>query len=151
PDSCPPHCRKVFGNFGGQISYKNDESNRQMKKPIRFLFTLLCAAIASFLIVLALLPPAHASKSPPGGCDSPGFRDPDTVPKKTVNIKNNSGVPIYVVLEAAIQIINGEDRWLQAEFQDPKGTYASLNLYRAYVNPPNGAPPSPPNGIPAGG
>ena len=122
-----------------------------MKTPIRFLFTLLCAAIASFLILLALFSPVHALSSPPGGCDSPGFRDPDTVPKKTVNIKNNSGVPIYVVLEAAKQIINGEDRWLQAEFQPTKGTYASTYLYRAYVNPPNGPPPNPPNGIPAGG
>jgi len=61
-----PDCRKAFGNFSGQISYKDDESNSQMKTPIRFLFTLLCAAIASFLLVLALLPPAHASSSPPG-------------------------------------------------------------------------------------
>jgi hypothetical protein len=36
-----------------------------MKTPIRFLFTLLCAAIASFLIVLALLPPGNVASGAP--------------------------------------------------------------------------------------
>jgi hypothetical protein len=38
----------------------------QMKTPIGFLCSLLCAAIASFLIVLALLPPVDASSGPLG-------------------------------------------------------------------------------------
>ena len=35
-----------------------------MKTPIRFLITLLCAAIASLLIGLALFTPAHAASTP---------------------------------------------------------------------------------------
>jgi hypothetical protein len=31
PRFLPPNCRKVLGNLDGQISYKNDESNKQMK------------------------------------------------------------------------------------------------------------------------
>jgi hypothetical protein len=38
----------------------------QMKMPFAFLGTLLCPAIASFLIVLGLLPPVDASSGPLG-------------------------------------------------------------------------------------
>ena len=47
PRFLPPNCRKVLGNLDGQISYKNDESNKQMKTRILSLITLLCAAMAS--------------------------------------------------------------------------------------------------------
>src|SRR5262245_12244177 len=94
-------------------------------------FLVLAAAV---LTAASLLSPF--ARAQVEGCDSPS---PRKVQDKTVNIKNNSGVPIYVVLEAAKQIIPDEknrphDRWLQAEFNDLKGTYASTYLYRAYVN-----------------
>ena len=54
PPDLAPNCRKVFGNFDGQISCNNDESNKPMKTPIRFLFMVLCAAIVS-------LPSVHAA------------------------------------------------------------------------------------------
>jgi len=57
-----PNCRKVFGNFDGQISYKNNQSNKPVKTPIRIFITLLLAAMASYLIGLALLTPANAAK-----------------------------------------------------------------------------------------
>ena len=98
-------------------------------------FLVLAAAV---LTAASLLSPF--ARAQVEGCDSPS---PRTVPVKIVKIKNNSGVPIYVVLETAKQDILDEnkrphDRWLQAEFQPTKGTYASTYLYRAYVNPQNG-------------
>ena len=102
-------------------------------------FLVLAAAV---LAAAALLAPFARAAANIEGCDSPS---PRTVPVKIVNIKNNSGVPIYVVLETAKQDLLDEnerqhDRWLQAEFQPTKGTYASTYLYRAYVNPQNGIP-----------
>ena len=95
---------------------------------------------AAFLTAASLLSPFARAQG--GGCDSPS---PRTVQVKTVKIKNNSGVPIYVVLETPKQDLLDEnnrahDRWLQAEFQPTPGTYASTYLYRAYVNPQNGIP-----------
>ena len=100
-------------------------------------FLVLAAAV---LTAASLLAPFARAAARIEGCDSPS---PRMVPDKIVNITNNSDHPIYVVLEAAKQIIQDEnnrphDRWLQAEFQDLKGTYASTYLYRAYVNHENG-------------
>jgi hypothetical protein len=100
-------------------------------------FLVLAAAV---LTAASLLPPF--ARAQVEDCVSPS---PRTVPVKIVKIKNNSGVPIYVVLETAKQDLLDEnkrqhDRWLQAEFQPTKGTYASTYLYRAYVNPQNGIP-----------
>ena len=100
-------------------------------------FLVLAAAV---LTAASLLSPF--ARAQVEGCDSPS---PRKVQAKIVNIKNNSGVPIYVVLETPKQDILDEnnrphDRWLQAEFQPTKGTYASTYLYRAYVNPQNGIP-----------
>ena len=110
-------------------------------------FLVLAAAVLTAASLLApstsaAADPTYLMSTGPGGCDSPG---PRTVPVKIVNIKNNSGVPIYVVLETAKQDLldeNGRqhDRWLQAQFLPTKGTYASTYLYRAYVNPQNGIP-----------
>lgn len=102
-------------------------------------FLVLAAAV---LTAASLLSPSTGAAADQGGCDSPG---PRTVPVKIVNIKNNSDDKIYVVLETAKQDLLDEnnrqhDRWLQAEFQPTKGTYASTYLYRAYVNPQNGIP-----------
>jgi hypothetical protein len=96
-------------------------------------FLVLAAAV---LTAASLLSPFARAQG--GGCDSPS---PRTVPEKIVKIKNNSGVPIYVVLETAKQDILDEnkrphDRWLQAEFQPTKGTYASTYLYRAVRESP---------------
>jgi hypothetical protein len=109
--------------------------------------SILRVGASAFLVLAAAVLTAASLLSPFAraqveGCDSPG---PRKVQDKTVNIKNNSGVPIYVVLETAKQDIRDEknrphDRWLQAEFQPTKGTYASTYLYRAYVNPENGIP-----------
>src|SRR5215475_2312074 len=98
-------------------------------------FLVLAAAV---LIAASLLSPFARAQG--GDCVSPS---PRTVPEKIVKIKNNSEVPIYVVLETAKQDLLDEnkrphDRWLQAAFQPTKGTYASTYLYRAYVNPQNG-------------
>src|SRR4029077_4441229 len=112
-----------------------------MKTPIRFLFTLLCAAIASFLIVLALLPPAHASSSPPGNVAA------QTVPTMTIVIYNNSERhSIYPVLSTGAHL---HDKWLQAAFKIPKSQladnpYPTPDTFRLYFNP-TGA------GIPPGG
>jgi len=48
-----PMLGKFCENFGQQISEKNTERNKQMKTPIRFLFTLLCAATLSVQTVHA--------------------------------------------------------------------------------------------------
>jgi hypothetical protein len=111
-----------------------------MKTPIRFLFTLLCAAIASFLLVLALLPPAHASTSPPGNVAA------QTVPTMTIVIINNSkNYSIYPVLSTGAH--GSEDKWLQAEFKIPKSQlganlYRSTSTFRLYINPKGaGIPP----------
>jgi hypothetical protein len=112
-----------------------------MKTPIRFVFTLLCAAIACFLIVLALLPPAHASSSPPGNVAA------QTVPTMTIVIYNNSKThSIYPVLSTGAHIL---DKWLQAAFKIPKSQladnpYPTPDTFRLYFNP-TGA------GIPPGG
>lgn len=104
-------------------------------------FLVLAAAV---LTAASLLSPSTGAAADPTYLmpAAPSLR---TVPVKTLNIKNNSGKPIYVVLEAAKQDIkddNGRphDRWLQAEFNDEIGTYASNYIYRAYVNPHNGIP-----------
>src|ERR1051325_3770839 len=98
---------------------------------------------AAGLIAASLLSPST------GAAADPTYLMPTApslmVPVKIVNIKNNSGKPIYVVLEAAKKDIkedNGHphDRWLQAEFKGTPGTYASNYIYRAYVNPQNGIP-----------
>ena len=113
-----------------------------MKTPIRFLFTLLCAAIASFLIVLALLPPAHAASSPPGDLAA------QTVPTMTIVIYNNSkNHSIYPVLSTGRH--DAVDTWLQAAFKIPKSQladnpYPIRHAFRLYFNP-KGA------GIPPGG
>ena len=64
-------------------------------------FLVLAAAV---LTAASLLSPF--ARAQVEGCDSPS---PRKVQDKTVNIKNNSGVPIYVVLEAAKQIIPDEN------------------------------------------
>jgi hypothetical protein len=112
-------------------------------------FLVLAAAVLTAASLLApstgaAADPTYLMPTGPGGCDSPS---PRKVPVKIVNIKNNSGVPIYVVLETAKQDLLDQnnrqhDRWLQAEFQPTKGTYASTYLYRAYVNPQNGIRPN---------
>ena len=113
-----------------------------MKTPIRFFFTLLCAAIASFLIVLALLPPAHASSSPQGNVAA------QTVPTMTIVIYNNSKThSIYPVLSTGGH--SPVDEWLQAAFKIPNSQhgdnpYPSPDTFRLYFNP-TGA------GIPPGG
>jgi hypothetical protein len=113
-----------------------------VKTPIRFLFALICAAIASFLIVLALLPPAHASSSPPGNVAA------QTVPTMTIVIYNNSkNHSIYPVLSTGGH--SPVDLWLQAAFKIPKSQlannpYPSPDTFRLYFNP-TGA------GIPPGG
>ena len=104
-------------------------------------FLVLAAAV---LTAASLLSPSTGAAADPTYL-MPAASSLRTVPVKTVNIKNNSGKPIYVVLEAAKQDIkddNGRphDRWLQAEFNDEIGTYASNYIYRAYVNPHNGIP-----------
>jgi hypothetical protein len=107
--------------------------------------SILRVGCSAFLVLAAAVLTAASLLSPfaraqVAGCDSPS---PRKVQDKRVNIKNNSGVPIYVVLETAKQDLLDEnkrahDRWLQAAFQPTKGTYASTYLYRAYVNPQNG-------------
>ena len=111
-----------------------------MKTPIRFLFALICAAIASFLIVLALLPPAHASSSPPGNVAA------QTVPTMTIVIYNNSkNHSIYPVLSTGGH--SPVDLWLQAAFKIPKSQlannpYPSPDTFRLYFNPTGaGIPP----------
>jgi hypothetical protein len=98
-------------------------------------FLVLAAAVLTAASLLAPFARAQVES-----CDKPSS---GTVPVKIVNIKNNSGVPIYVVLETAKQDLLDQnnrqhDRWLQAEFNDLVGTYASTYIYRAYVNPQNG-------------
>src|SRR5262245_38316385 len=102
--------------------------------------------VMTFLVVLV---PYFAEAGKGSGpqdalCVSPASK---AIPSKTVNIRNNTKNPIWVVLESAKQDLFDDhkpprphDRWLQAEFGSTDGTYASLYLYRAYVNPIGGIP-----------
>src|SRR5262245_760285 len=112
-----------------------------MAKDIANKFVLL-AMVLTFLVGL-VTHDAEAAKDPPP-CNSPKT---EASPFKTVSIRNNTDNPIWVVLETAKQDLLDEskprrrhDRWLQAEFKPTPGTYASLYLYRTYVNPTAGIP-----------
>src|SRR5881396_1817381 len=98
--------------------------NEKMKTPLLKSNLLIKPSIvrvgaSAFLVLAAAVLTAASLLSPFAraqveGCDSPS--EPRKVPDKTINIKNNSGVPIYVVLETAKQIIPDEnnrphDRW----------------------------------------
>ena len=89
---------------------------------------------------LAVLLSCYGATAHAQNCVAPG---PHTVPVKIVNIYNNTGRPIWAVLETAKQDLLDDrkrphDRWLQAEFNPTPGTYASTYLYRVYVNPKDG-------------
>src|SRR5262245_27938036 len=99
------------------------------------------AVVASLALLLA----SGAGAARAEECVSPSPRE---VPVKTINIYNNSTIPIYAVLETAKQIQpdpenqnRPHDRWLQAEFKPTPGTYTSTYIYRSYVNPKNGILP----------
>ena len=112
-----------------------------MPKPPRL--TTPVATLVLALIALAALGSSPAGAAPPETCVSPGPRD---APVKVLNLYNNSSIPMWVVLESAKQnLLDSEglpyDRWLQAEFNPTPGRYASMYLYRAYVNPQTGILP----------
>jgi hypothetical protein len=91
-------------------------------------------------IALAALVACYGGAAQAQDCVSP---NQSTSPVKIVNIRNNTGKPIWAVLETAKQDLRDNlnrphDRWLQAEFNPTPGTYASTYLYRAYVNPDTG-------------
>jgi hypothetical protein len=99
-------------------------------------------AVILAVISLVVLVSGYASAAPPE-CIAPS---PRPVPVKTLNIYNNSSIPIYPVLETAKQNLldedgNPYDRWLQAEFDPTPGRYASTYLYRTYVHPQRGLLP----------
>src|SRR5262245_40330196 len=115
-----------------------------MTKPWRLRnMTKRSAMIVATMTFLAALAPYSSETARGDTCKSPG---PRAIPFKTVNIRNNSDKPIWAVLETAKQDIpdpitkKPHDRWLQAEFDPTPGTYASLYLYRAYVDPVGGIP-----------
>src|SRR4029453_11074493 len=67
-----------------------------MKTPIRLLFTLLCAAFASFLVGLALLTPVHAASTPAALAWSVAQYDFGSVPvgqtpSQTFTLSNTGG------------------------------------------------------------
>jgi hypothetical protein len=103
-----PSCRNVFGIFGGQISEKNDQSNKPMKTPIRFLFTLLCAAAFS-------LPSVHAANTytvqdtgdgaaNAANCPGSGCRLRDALAK----VIDGDMIEFLVTTPATITLTNGQ-------------------------------------------
>ena len=143
----PGSVRNWIAVNAGQQSNLNEKKKQKTLIYMVIKPSIVRVGCSAFLVLAAAVLTAASLLSPFAraqveDCVSPS---PRKVPVKIVNIKNNSGVPIYVVLETAKQDILDEnkrahDRWLQAEFQPTKGTYASTYLYRAYVNPQNGIP-----------
>jgi hypothetical protein len=84
----------------------------------------------SFLLLAGLAGTANAQMVPPPTCPSKDC-------SKVITFYNNTGGPIFAVIQAGIQ---NPDPWLQALFNDNTQTYAETHYSRAYINPVNGIP-----------